>query len=404
MDKNLLIERMEEALESWEDRCAIYAARRRMLTKTTLPAAPFDHAHEFRTYLLESVNDGRPFGWIDPRFLVPLKEQDPEGSERAEQALTHLRDFPWALSVWNRSSRRVFHVTSELSRLLEATSLEGLRWDDVDWPFPGFVVTLDDPLIDKGVRYDCLLAHTTPLRPGDHGNVVHIMMFSNLPRNHMPFHRQARIRMEWLVGQKNWKEADKAFRRWNRQWAKNCQQTGKREGIEQVCFLHEELQGQQVTTPVQVLQHGKPSSCTSFWGLYDRVVRLVINLCTYFATLPPQARPAFNRRPAGTQARKRKTKEIRITDEAEICTVTAEHFLTREERVSVIQDLEQNQDKGGYTLPVHWRRAHSRRERGHGGDPHAPRTVKVRATLVNRHLLQPGEMPGGSKTILGWTK
>jgi len=88
-----------------------------------------------------------------------------------------------------------------------------------------------------------------------------------------------------------------------------------------------------------------------------------------------------------------------ITDEADVCSVTAEHFLTPAEREAVLRRLREG-GGGGYTLPVHWRRAHKRRERGRGQDPNAPKSIPVKAALVNRHLLEEGHLPGGARTIL----
>lgn len=393
--------RLEEALRCWEDRCAIVTARKAMYkaarVRDPLPDSPFIHAPDFRRSLLASSNNGKPSGWIDERFIPPNPTTDADGHEKAAQQLTCLSRIPYLLSVWTRSSRRVFHITEELTQLLTATSLRGLCWDDVGWPFSAFAIALDKPLIDRGISYDCILASRIPLNTQDKDtSPVFIMLFSELMGVYAHCHRQARETMERLVRQQKWQKANDAYRRWACWWGDCCHKHNS-EGVESVGLPYEAIAERNVTDHAFDMrtEAGLPTRTGEDepWGLYDSAIRLVVNLCTYLETLPPQIRLPFRRIPVQPHDGRRGC----ITDSAMVCAVTAEHFLTAEERRLVLTDRDK---KGGYTLPIHWRRAHTRREKGCGDDPTAPRTVKVRATLVNRHMLRPGELPGGTVAVL----
>lgn len=397
------INRLEEALQSWEDRCAIVDGYKAICVhlgvEDKIPDAPFIYAPLFRSYLLGSVGDSLPAEHVDPRFLTPSPADDRDCFKRAQGLLTHLTEFSLEFSLWTRSSRRAFHLTEDLSRLLNATSLDGLCWEDIDWPFPSFAITLAKPLVQDGIHYDCLLVSRIGSCKDGKG-AVFIDLFSSLLAKHMPFHRNARLRIQWLISKQRWREAYDEHHKWCLQWSGRCKKAGT-EGSTGVGLPYEAIRGRFVTDSVKGLR--EKAGCdvhpyNSPWNLYDRAIRLAVNLCAYLATIPAHNQPIFQKRQIFWD-KKQTPVGLGITEEAEICTVTAEHFLTSEERQVVLAHIDR-QHQGGYTLPVHWRRAHRRREKGHGHDPNAPRTVKVKAALVNGHLLQEGILPGGSKTTL----
>ena len=75
--------------------------------------------------------------------------------------------IPFSVLSWNMSSRRVFHLNSDIQNLLDATSIETIKWSDLKLPFDSFVITLEDPLEAKdGPIFDaisvCKIGHLLP--------------------------------------------------------------------------------------------------------------------------------------------------------------------------------------------------------------------------------------------------
>ena len=75
-------------------------------------------------------------------------------------------NFARELFMWNRCSRRVYHLPHALEVLLASATFPDMQWCDVQWPFESFIITLEKPLQgihkDKTVEYDTLVVTRLP--------------------------------------------------------------------------------------------------------------------------------------------------------------------------------------------------------------------------------------------------
>ena len=122
--------------------------------------------------------------------------------------------------------------------------------------------------------------------------------------------------------------------------------------------------------------------------------KLIAGLCLYLEALPPSALEEYRWRQPEPIRAKREVRKI-ITDGEQICEVNDFNVLSP----STITLFPETLKKGpAYTVTPHWRRAHYRRRKGQGNNPHAPRDVYVGPTLVHREQLPEGSVPGGAKS------
>jgi hypothetical protein len=149
-----LVRRLDQALRLWEDTC--YMTNRLGTLERYLVAMGQKLDGE-----LESL-DGAITSWNDFRgdLLRGIDLTEAHNKYCSGPLVSPLHSFPVSLNEWSRNSRRVFHLTEELLTLLSLTSLDGVRWSEVHWPFESFLVTLDQPLVDEnGTSFDAILLY-----------------------------------------------------------------------------------------------------------------------------------------------------------------------------------------------------------------------------------------------------
>jgi len=148
-----LVERLEKCLRAWEDWWFLLGVMNDvMVADRRPPVYPNENAvlhwHQFRKRLLSLGQEQ-----IDIERFLPPKHKSFENST--------LANFAVPLSQWCLNSRRIYNLTEELQVILDATSLEGVTWQDVCLPFPAFAIKLDRPMIDvEGTRFDFIMVTT----------------------------------------------------------------------------------------------------------------------------------------------------------------------------------------------------------------------------------------------------
>ncbi|MFA5184913.1 MAG: hypothetical protein WC551_00290 [Patescibacteria group bacterium] len=300
--------------------------------------------------------------------------------------------FPPMLASWMGKSRRVFSLDRDLTNLLLQTSLEGVTWGEIRWPFETLVLTFEDsPLAsaDGSCYYDCVLFGVVDY-PEPIGKQLQAYLFSETAYMRIFFNDVERRKFKEL---------------WARGDIPNCQRKAAI-AIESVLQrTNPDLESVVYSSDFKLVKDLPIQEMPEGWISYDgdnqaEIIlanRLVAGLCLYLNSLPsgsPQVSPV---RSLSRSQRLQDPKAI--TNDAEICTVSSVYRLTAQEREIIGEHRRAN--RGSVELCAHFRRGHWRRPPGKGDDPTAAKTVWVRPTLVCRDRLAPGSIPGGSQTVLG---
>lgn len=378
------IRRLEQTLTIWEDyayliglrlRCmAVTDYRRTWKQSAVAVVGPQKHWREFRRYLL-SFRDGD--GFDRARFVDPDLWND-----LGTSVLAHI---PPMLAAWTAYSRHVFHVSAELQHLLELTSVSRLRWKDVLWPYDAFAITLDQSIVaDDGVVFDSILVSRKVYvqEPKTHPfNLAFLVLPQALDRHPRIDWRQ-RSRFDRLASLGKIAELRTEVEAFHDQFVPTRNSASRIDagGI----AYHAEDHIVDILDTMRKEQAGE--------GLiqsYDIALRVIVSLCAYLSTLPPQSGNLVEATEAPADP------EIRgIVSGAHVCTVLSSYTLSTEERhlLGPTEGMHQVRQRS-----PHWRRGHFRREPGQGHNPHAPRCVMVRPTLVRKDLLRPGMQVGGAQ-------
>src|SRR3989344_844717 len=155
-----LVERLEKCLRAWEDYWFLIEAANTILTATGKPLlCPNERAvvrwSSFRKKLLKARQ--QPFDLLN--FLAPR-------DKKFDNNL--LAGFALPISQWCFNSRRVYHITEELQAVLNATSLEGVTWQDVSLPFFAYAIKLERPVVDiEGDYFDFIMVTAFTLLDGN---------------------------------------------------------------------------------------------------------------------------------------------------------------------------------------------------------------------------------------------
>lgn len=382
------VHRLEQALGLWEETCMSFSVLANISPEQgVVLEGPFVHWPKFRRYLLDTLNS-TDFDF--DRFL---------GNERTMSALklsgSTIAHLPQALASWTRHSRRVFHVSEELQHLLLMTSLEGVTWEDVSWPFQSFAVTLESPIQDNhGNKYDCILvSRETNLISGE--PVIGFRLFTTDFENYKPMTRDDKAKILKIIERKQWDKADRFI---------NKRLPDKQDMMAGCFYISQEHLKLPVTAAIsqvtdisedrwlaEVFERETDHSNPHF----DFGARLVVGLCLYLSSLPSgsphvSAWKKVERKPSFDPHA--------VTNEAEVCSVTSVYKLTTEER-AILQGGS-GSARAYYEVRAHFRQGHWRRRPGTASDPDAPKVVMVRPTIVRRDRLTPGALPGGTEKVL----
>ncbi len=387
MDQTKPVFRLEQALRSWEDQCFFKRVIGQALVaqgrQPPCPVAgPLLNAPSFRSYVLRE--DAERFD--ADRYLLPLE---------TAQALGAWALVPATVWAWAKSSRRFFHLSEDLQALLNATTLDRMRWSDVDLPFQAFAVTLERPIEDaKGNAFDCILvcADRGPGPDGVETDVLSFQMFARSFAERSPVSFFDRQQIEKALRERDWKKLDRCV--------KTARESTRGGHTSRFMLMMDKVGDEQVTESVQRLifkTHSSVCNCGGTHDEWDAAVRQVVGMCLYLQSLKPKDphRPKWQPGPKGNPAKAGQPRAV--TSEAEVCVVTCANTLTADEREALLDHGKATHRASGEKRP-HFRMGHFRRPPGKGNDPDQPKVVHVSPTFVRRDLLKKGELASGSTT------
>ncbi len=328
---------------------------------------PVSHFPEFRNHLLTIHDHG--FDWN--RFIGPT-----HFNSEMEQ-LKYLRGcISGAIASWTLSSRRVYTIDEELQLLLSITSLEGVDWRMVHFPFDSFLLKLAFPIrADDGRSFDSILvSKVADLSPAKYENgYVRPVSLILIPEELydldkvVPMSQRQKL-TRWM---KNDLQKAAAFLQGIR-------------GLKKPNVVIINVRPDILETNL-VAEASKDSSSYT-----EEMFRLLFGTLLYMQSLPAIETGANT----WTKEEGPKKSIVRpsIDDESLVCHIVNHRKLIPEEK-KVFKEVALR--KTGYEMSAHHREGHWRRPPGHGDDPNYPKTVWVRPTIVRKDRLSKDGLPGG---------
>jgi len=416
-------ERLQHALAQWQSLYFLYETLMALESKTK-PLDPdylrwSKNAHRLPEVILDNSVE-----MLDPRHWFPLESMVGPLSTTSEDAgsdvLSSLRrymSFPSELFMWNRMSRRVFHLPPGLQALLASASFPEIPWSDVLWPHDSFIITVEKPLVmigDYGERdeYDTILVTKLPHElDGGHISVrlldkpsrdgVKVGYTSDEVKKIKSSLMKEDYRKAIHVAKRKSSQLDKIYNRMN--GSTSCALEIRLRGSSMIALEAEEifhLEFSGIHTPGTFIGEAVPE-----WNTLPRIeqaryevmsvaCRIAIGWALYLESLstkpgslersPPQKQKKQNRVGGAIAV---------ITEPEEICRIVGRGRFDPSE-YGVTKEACNGQ---GFIRP-HWRRAHWRRPRG--SPSNAPKTVKIPALLIRADLVPLYGIIGGTKTIV----
>lgn len=333
------------------------------------------------------------------RFLLHLNQQtsvdyepflSPSDSPVEAVGDIMLNVTPVIIGEWCRSSRRVYGLSAELQAILEVTSLAGIRWSDVAFPFPSFALRLERPILQSGndfILFNRIDAKFFGIEDLD--TLYCFRMISRDVAEYEPISAANRQNIENRIKKKQWDHVKRLI------FA----------GLRKICELRSawfafpasDVNVEVMKTPEYVLL-GHKNTEQDDQVAWEQIIRLVVGLPLYLKGLPSDSPHVSEWKP--TQLPQTRS-VVECMRETEICSVGSHFTLTREDRL--VLGLETPTDDEAVLLRelrCHFREGHWRRPQGLGNDPTAEKTVQVRFTIVRRDKLKDGDLPEGSEKHL----
>ena len=394
---------LDRVLSAWEDFWFVFSlilTNPRLafnFTDGTVDRPPLIGAlinwQRFRRFLLGLHLTGKdPFARTTYEDFLPPEQLKPERP--------HLHFwFPVWLVGWSARSRRIYQVSDDLQLLLRATSLVGVYWKDVRFPFPAFALSLSKPIIGQsGEKFDFITVLSSPVEVNDNNERRDMVVIHAFPQKcfeYQPLTSQQKATLQ--VTAVNPKRLT---------WFKvnSAQMVNAAADIlsGSLCLVIQDRNvGENtvldsagiaaVDTPLETGEDVLPNQI----DLIEQVVRLVVGFVLYLKSLPPKSRHLSDpeRQPLRSGLPDRRS----IMAESEVCTVASVYDLTLEER-AILGGEGEVVRRAQYELGWHFREGHWRRPPGQGDDPTAPRTVHVRPCIVRRDRMpDEGGLPSGAQ-------
>lgn len=388
--------RLETVLRGWEDFWYLAGITDRILESNRqepihVKERALIHWSKLRKTVLQTMKKESTSLDVTQFMVARLdrKKFDEEAQVALETAL--LPTMGPAIIGWCLHSRRIYHVSADLLALLQATSLERVKWEDVTLPFSSFAISLGKPIVDSdGDAFDYILVSSLQDKNSE-STYIDFRFFAAECDHYIPLTEANRRNIEQRIKRG---ERTHVYKLVNRFLTKTERVFGSRFEITA------ESREESVTTTAERVYADCKTGPVKFDSdpryVWDNMVRIVVGLCLYMKTLPSPS-------PHRSEWRKAPRSEIAdprsITSEAEICTVTSCYVLNRTEKVLLGLEGDEHERKQ-YELTCHFREGHWRRAPGTGHDPTAPKIVHVRPTIVRRDKLQEGQLPAGTTAVL----
>lgn len=363
---------LEKCLQFWEDRNLLFhlGARVQPELGKRLPTAPYHD--QFRKYLdnevmLDSKLSDVRFGF-DKAF----------GVSQFSEAESTLQVFPYCLASWVKSSRRVFKVESDLQMLLDVTSLEGVTYDDIRFPFQSFMVELERPLVDDQLRKYSSIFVTSD--QGDGGEIKCLWFY---------LISDDTVHQKTLVAEDR-KALQKALQKDNGSKIKKIalKLDGFQKNAPWLMFQSRSLSGNEMIEGSLVID-------TEQQNIFEAAIRVTLGLCLYLKSLPAGSDRVSN---WSLIERVQSLKGKAVSNNSRACSVASTFKLSVEERLA-FSDQDEEPTRSFGEKCCHFRRGTWCRPSNSG--PEARRTKWRRPTIVRIDRLEPGQLPKGSEAILG---
>lgn len=385
MSKNIGAKRMEEMLNHWETQYffqeIIKFNKNPFLRKMDCP-----NINKLRNALLTSTSDEI----LDISFLeiIPTDPEKFDGVIFTEAMSTLLN-----LISWNRHSRRVFHLSSDIQMLLDATSLKNIKWEQVRFPFDTFVVSLDTPLkSDDGNLYDAFLFSRTDDLLND-PTVMPRWELKLLPQTLSTAKRLKEYDVKKILRCINGSEDEFKY--------------GLNYALEKYFKPEEDIQmllaekiepntlhGENVTDFIERLNDSEHILKNH---PLDSAFHILINLCLYLENFPSSVIKAPVKK--SQEARKKGAQKSFVDDLENLFTVLC-RFKMKDEEIKKLANFVRA-SKNSHEIRAHWRRAHWRRKPhcGHIPFDRAPKDW-IPMKFVNIHKLPPNSLPLATEAVL----
>lgn len=352
---------------------------------------PAKHWQDIRKALLKIHTEG----FDVEKYVGPTGDSD--SKDLRGLAFTPYRLNALRVAEWTKSSRRVYRVPNDLGLLLAATSLAGVDWSMIMWPFDSLLISLEKPLVFRGKALYAILVTKDIFYDQE---VMSIIPVSNdLPTMESVFVGNQRSRIEKAL-----KKGDDTSLNYAREKLFSAIQN-RIAGNTNSSFTY--LTGKTFFEPGGLASRFEGSDfaeavCADGFGDAEEVAfskalfRIVFGLMLYL-----QSRPTKELIPKGWQPQKFERQEgtnrlIKLL--SEVCMVKSVYSMTDEEREELEPIL-----RGGYArkgVSTHHREGHWRRPWGKGHDPNHPKTVQILPLIVKRSKLANGGLPIGSTKIV----
>jgi len=396
MLRGRLVLRLEQALCMWEDFWFMQYYSRMIGQKlgedlSRFPNdGPIESFQDLRGYLL-SFARGQQFDM--DRFI-------PSGPAAA--ITNFFATLPISLGCWTACSRRVFHLSKEFIRFLDETSLEGIRWQDINLPFESFAVTLEEPIPDsRGSLHDMFVVSTFGILDAKNDqmrNIFNVRLFPTILGEYNPISRMAKRQVRQSARNKKWRQMFRRLEDITRSFESILRRANSPAILVDLNeYLDEPIGPMEKLAGAQVFRCKEPQKDYGMAQI-NQSVEILCKLCLYLDALPPREYPDGISKPQTFSLKKEEGfDKTAIVDSSEIFIIKSVHPIIAE---STEKSGNGKSKKGGYEVRAHWRRAHLRRKKGEGKNPEAKKTVKVRACLVKDESLPEKSLPSGSESLV----
>ena len=398
MGKRIL--RLEQTLKLWEDICFLTKKHLEVLAMINKTEVAYNilngaigHSSEFIQHVIQNGTNG----YFDyKRFTDSVENQG--------NLIMKSWVVPYNIFSWNHNSRRVFHMTSDLQTLLSATSLDGICWDDIKWPFRSLALTLEEPITDNnGNEFDCILVSdiASIIKKWKDYEIYDFLLMSKKLDERKNLDRDT---LQKRVTPRKWNK-DKMERKlmhMGNDYVDHFFVTVKGEFGTHHDFISKPISISLIEAKKEAgLACDNEDDTTDYYdrcSVYDKAKHLVVSTCLYLATLPPKQFPE-DWQSAENQREQEPIGEFSpaaVTTARGVFTLACESKLSQESQETI---AEIRQSRISREKCPHWRRGHWRKVWGGKNNPDAPK-IWILPCLVNKNRLPPNSLPPASKTIL----
>lgn len=383
--------RLEQSIRVFEDTCFLQNAhnqfsrlmRKPLMFSTHHAVANWQNLRKTLLDIQPNMTDEELRQKMEPFHFAPAIR----GNARVRDQEAFLDHVSLYVARWIRDSRRVFNISEDLQLLLDATSLEGVTLEDLRLPFDSFLISLAKPVFEKIPAQGTLGAEEVG---------ADTVMVLNL--------RDVNTVFLWVMSMSN--DNYQALTQTQKQEILKYLKRGNGKKINQLVARRLENLGWCAGVGFGITPDMRSRPIVEVAGMLprkdlhfsDRMIRIVAGMCLYLKSLPPATPYASNWNPVHQNLAGDRI--LGVIDESHVCEVSTQFKLTASERRVFTNHTQEVMATREHKNVVHFRSGYWSRPKGFGHDPNALKTVWTRPTIVNDHLLRPGELPQGASTIL----